>query len=255
MDLPKSGDKVLFIWGGQVNDTLEQTVSKLKSIDGVSINVENLERIHLANYDKSTFNVILLNIIGTYENEITSELLGYLLKILKPNGKIGAKDTKGRDLASALVLAGYISVEKKDNSVFIASKPNYEVGSVAKLSFGTKTKKASDVWKLNGDDEEEETINSDDLLDEEDKALPDPGTLRVCGTTGKRKACKDCSCGLAEELAGEKQPSVNQIQKSSCGSCYLGDAFRCATCPYLGMPAFKPGEKVQISDNLLQADL
>lgn len=36
----------------------------------------------------------------------------------------------------------------------------------------------------------------------------------VCATTGKRKACADCSCGLAEELAGE----VKQTPKSSCGS-------------------------------------
>lgn len=105
----------------------------------------------------------------------------------------------------------------------VSEKPNYEIGSSAKLSLFAKkpSTEAKKVWKIDmDDDEDEEMINADDLLDEEDKQKPNPDSLRVCATTGKRKACKDCSCGLAEELEAEsanKKPT-NPTQKSSCGS-------------------------------------
>ena len=103
------------------------------------------------------------------------------------------------------------------------------------------------------DDDDVDLIDQDELLDDEDMAKPDQATLRVCGTTGKRKACKDCSCGLAEEITNGGEITTKSVN-SSCGSCYLGDAFRCASCPYLGMPAFKPGEKIQLSERQLKAD-
>lgn len=63
----------------------------------------------------------------------------------------------------------------------MSEKPNYEVGSAAKLSFGKKpaSKQAiAAVWKLDQDDDDQEEINADDLLDEEDKIKPDPSTLK-----------------------------------------------------------------------------
>lgn len=73
-----------------------------------------------------------------------------------------------------------------------------------------------------------------------------------CST--KPRACKNCSCGRAEmEDAVDSEDlakiiSTGQV-KSECGSCYLGDAFRCATCPYKGLPAFQPGDKLKLDLN------
>lgn len=59
------------------------------------------------------------------------------------------------------------------------------------------------------------------------------------GAGGMRKACKDCSCGLADEERSQELAAAGGPAKSACGSCAFGDAFRCATCPSLGLPAWK----------------
>lgn len=88
-------------------------------------------------------------------------------------------------------------------------------------------------------------LKDDEILTEEEKKKPELSYNPIDGTENKpKKACANCTCGLAEKEANPSQPT--EAPKTSCGSCYLGDAFRCASCPYRGMPAFKPGEKVTI---------
>jgi hypothetical protein len=52
---------------------------------------------------------------------------------------------------------------------------------------------------------------------------------------------------LEEGTITEKQLETGAVQ-SSCGKCYLGDAFRCGSCPYLGQPAFEAGDKVTLKN-------
>lgn len=193
-------------------------------------------------------------------------------------------------LVSALKLSGFvdISVPKElnlttdDSTAFkqkfrdvkviqiSAFKPSFDVGASSQLplSFGSKAalkpkvkdENVTKFWTLSAqdiDDEEIDILDSDTLLDEEDLRKPDPASLKSdCGTNkaGKKKACKNCTCGLAEELDQGKKPEKETLT-SSCGSCYLGDAFRCASCPYLGMPPFKPGEKVALTSRQLKGDV
>lgn len=121
-------------------------------------------------------------------------------------------------------------------------------------------------------------INTNNLIIPKECVMPEGGK--------RRKACKDCTCGLKEqeEQVEGKQRSLqdsilgNMAQSATaeaikieerlkvsfkedelaeidftiegktggCGSCSLGDAFRCDGCPYLGLPPFKPGEVISI---------
>jgi hypothetical protein len=103
--------------------------------------------------------------------------------------------------------------------------------------------------------------------------FPDPNSSEG-KPVKRRRACKDCTCGLKElneqedaAEAGKQQqqfflegdddipehlknatigmegvwPTEKRAEAkktSSCNSCYLGDAFRCNSCPYLGESLF-----------------
>ncbi|KAL8801235.1 MAG: hypothetical protein Q9223_003039 [Gallowayella weberi] len=127
---------------------------------------------------------------------------------------------------------------------------------------------------MNGEDEDDddELIDEDDLLSDEDMKTTVIQPPECRPKTGKRRrACKDCSCGLAQRLeaedAAKRTKADQQLARlqaeelsevdftvqgkvGSCGNCALGDAFRCDGCPYIGQPAFKPGEEVRIANEV-----
>lgn len=145
-----------------------------------------------------------------------------------------------------------------------------------KKSTKSRAQKAS-IWAA----ESPQLADPTAFLTEQDKqrpecVFPDPSTGRP---QKRRRACKDCTCGLAELEEQEANGVQNDnpafflegdddipehlkkatagvegiwpVDKraeakktSSCGSCYLGDAFRCGSCPYLGKLPFRSRHKV-----------
>ncbi|KAM6926333.1 anamorsin isoform 1-T2 [Lycodopsis pacificus] len=193
-----------------------------------------------------------------------------LLSALKLSGFMSVTEVSKAELSPEALSSLRTATGYQGNTLsrvrISASKPTFEVGSSSqiKLSFGKKPaeKPALDpnavkMWTLSAndmDDDDVDLVDSDALLDEDDLKKPDPACLKAptCGEGAtKKKACKNCTCGLAEELEESKGNQETNLPKSACGSCYLGDAFRCASCPYMGMPAFKPGEKIVLDKKTL----
>lgn len=265
-----SGQQVMLVWSQPVDgDDLKSLVEQLKSTVGPEgrVAVENSEMLSSSAHTSSSLDHALACVLPPFVAECPSGVLTEVLRVLRPGGSLTLRTTDSAALRSSLTLAGFTSIspagnanltdeQKRDLVTSVVEvtckKPDFEVGSSLRLP-GAKPV-TTGTWNINLDDDLD-LASPDDLLTEEDLTRPDPASLKVCGTTGQRKACKNCVCGLKEELEDEDKQKKEEDRKnfkSSCGSCYLGDAFRCASCPYLGMPAFKPGEKVKLADTTLK---
>jgi len=288
----------------QLIEQLKRNVgdSQLVEVQPISVDILTSE-VQAAQYDHCYLFLAHTAPDVSPPTQLTTPLLTQSLRVLKLGGTLhvvqqlssaqqsGGSQSIQETLGSALRLSGFVDVSssiKSENSLLhaVAKKPLYETGTSLPLKLPAISQKggataAHQVWTLSASDaldNEDELIDSDTVLDESDFKKPDPTSLRAgCGDGGettKRKACKNCTCGLADKLSSPSVPSGmaqsglaqgpavkldslvdNEVKPSSCGSCYLGDAFRCAGCPYLGMPAFKPGERVLLTDSKLQADL
>ncbi|XWS46855.1 hypothetical protein CRYUN_Cryun14cG0103900 [Craigia yunnanensis] len=197
------------------------------------------------------------------------ELYAEMFRVLTPGGMLvvygsfqsgsNEADMVMSDIEHKLLLAGYLEGEcfqlKSIAQSFgvKAKKPSWKVGS----SFAIKKTKKSPL-KIQMDDDLD-LIDEDSLLTEDDLKKPQLPPVGDCEVGSTRKACKNCTCGRAEqeEKVQKLELTIDQLNnpQSACGNCGLGDAFRCSTCPYKGLPLFKLGEKVSLSGNFLTADI
>lgn len=212
-----------------------------------------------------------------------STLLSQLLAALEPLGTLHLHNVSVATptLSSELTLAGFnVLTTIPSAGDLIAQKPAHAINAAAgavplrrKLDPARQASKKA-LWTLSAAPATP-TIDAESLLTDADRARPETCEPAQKGAPRRKKACKGCTCGLAEleaeELAQSKvvlldgaeagqTVEVAQSEKerliaaaaaapkasSSCGNCYLGDAFRCSSCPYRGLPAFKPGEKVEL---------
>ncbi|PSN64057.1 DUF689-domain-containing protein [Corynespora cassiicola Philippines] len=133
-----------------------------------------------------------------------------------------------------------------------------------------------DMPIITGEDDDDDIIDENEFITDQDlgDAIVQPPECRP--KAGKRRrACKDCTCGMKEKIEAEDAAKRTAADKAlntmkldtddlaevdftvqgkvgSCGNCALGDAFRCDGCPYIGLPAFKPGEEVRLLNNDIQ---
>ncbi len=172
-----------------------------------------------------------------------------------------------KPINTSFLLAGLIGASERRESdgsrVLTANKRKFapKVSAAPLRKKNVVTLNLDNFGMDDDDDDDADMIDEDGLL--EDDMLAPPPALNA--TSAKeddcagRKPCDNCSCGRAEVYAAEQaagevsaEPKA-QVPSSACGKCNLGDAFRCASCPFLGKPAFKAGEEhvvLQMTDDL-----
>lgn len=176
-------------------------------------------------------------------NEISIQVLG------STTGT--ANNNQGGDyqpIHTSFLLAGLtLQSEKKevDSRTFVSqTKKETQKQNGKKIKISLPTSSATN------DDDDDDFIDEDNLLSSNLLAPPpnvdiEQRKKQNLDDCGGRKACDDCTCGRAELEKQQKQQDSDSVvvPSSSCGNCSKGDAFRCAGCPFLGKPAFKPGEE------------
>ena len=249
---------VLLAAGNQTNVDVNSIVIECRS-DNQDPIISSLISVSDASIDE-------VKSIGFLPND---DIQGQIFRLLKAKAKMSIEGClpdreSGQSLAVDLKIQGFVDImAAKDPAsgerFIVCQKPDWDVGASANVSIpaASASASASSKWKMVADDlAEDDMVDENELLNDEYVNKP-RGDVAACSSEdlpddgSKRRACKNWSCGLAEEEAAAEASGKTldaSTAKSSCGNCYKGDAFRCSSCPFLGKPAFEAGnEKVVLS--------
>ncbi|KAK6376135.1 electron carrier [Exophiala oligosperma] len=306
---PQASKRTLLLSPPSLSSHQEKLTNVLEMHNRAATDMQMLDRLAagLVSLPQSTYDVIIIlsDADGSRRESHTllhRDVLGLLVKALKNGGQLRSQDGQYGNLDGAekneAILAG---LSYQPGTGFV--KPDYGAQESVPLKFGKKkTAQAAGGLSTNGDsvslplngkrksaenaldgvgfddgtmDSDDEMIDEDELLDEDDLKRPIKIPTECKPKAKRRRACKDCTCGLAEKLEAEDRARRENADKAlntmklqsddlaevdftvqgkvgSCGNCSLGDAFRCDGCPYIGLPAFKPGEEVRLLNNDIQ---
>ena len=191
------------------------------------------------------------------------ELAGWVPLLVKDGAStvefriVGDETASLSTIHTSLLLAGLKATSERregDVRILTAHRKITTLTISQPISLGG-AKNAVSIDNDNGDDDDDDLIDEDDLLNDTTLGAPsmEPRTVKGGDDCSGRKPCDNCSCGRAEaEARGNAIPVLTKeelVQKTSaCGNCAKGDAFRCASCPYLGKPAFKAGQEHLVLD-------
>jgi len=260
---------LLLVDGDSVNNVAEEIQQQLQ---GGKLVIIHQGKVSVAGIAPSSLDAVIS--FGSFSSH-NDELLNTIMPLLKPGAFIALfeplKDRSAEmseQLSRRLLFSGFVDSkisQAGEHFEISASKPDWEVGSAQKINLRTGANKAAQTsaW-ASVSEHDNDIIDEDSLITDSDRTSKPSTKADDCevGSSGK-KACKNCTCGRADaEASGDapkpkltKEMIENPGVNSSCGSCGLGDAFRCKGCPYRGLPAFKVGEKITIPDGFMDDDL
>lgn len=114
--------------------------------------------------------------------------------------------------------------------------------------------------QINNVDEAEQKDDFQKLLDGSlkvknrqisDEEFDENKTTTFTRAPRQKRSCENCICKgknkkklERNELKKMNKEEINKLTSSGCEGCKLGDAFRCANCPFYGLPAFEEGDEV-----------